>query len=78
MTPFKTLCQAAGLMSVQEATDFLGIRPATCRQYWYAERDIPPGIVGELYTEYHNKIETDRKLYTMNVDQMVNFVNGKK
>lgn len=76
MTPFKTLCNNAGLYSVQEVVDYLNIRPATCREYWYGEKPIPVGIVSELYDEYRFKLTTDQRMESMTLEQMQVFVRG--
>lgn len=78
MKPFKILCNSAGIYSVQEASDFFDIRLATCRQYWYAEKKIPQGIINELYDAYLEKIAVDKELEEMTLSDVEIFINGEK
>ena len=73
MTPFKQICNLSGLYSVQEAADFLQIRTATCRQYWYAEHEIPSGIIEELFEECVYKLKVDGEIKEMTKEELVEF-----
>lgn len=74
MTNLKTLANAAGLYSILELSDFLQVRMATARQFWYGETEIPQGVILELYEEYLAKKEDEGKIAKMGIEEVVEFV----
>lgn len=51
MSSFKMLCQLSGLMTIDDAANFLDIKRQSCQRYWYGEENPPDGIIFELKDE---------------------------